>query len=695
MGGNLNADYEFAKEEVERLHAKVQNQKKIAASLTSSENYPTAKKYEQELERELHDWEGERDRLKHEIDEINKNAEVGRMAAVIPGEGTIVAAATEAEAQKKSAAAAKKAEGREEKLKEHAHEHHEPSGHKEHAERGAESGEEKSEDGDEKHDSASEDKKPSRFKRAWRWLRHPDRKAELPAWYAELAMLFAILCQVAEVLWLRYLLTPGTIALRIGVYFVVALVMHFTINKGWSVESSIFELFKVSAIPVFLLPLVSGFAIMLGASDTVMGWINTGLFIFPYWIFYLYYTRGVRPTKSKSAGEWWARRLLPTGIASIWVIAIVIALLFNVVMATGTMAANTVQTVGGGTLGSTGFDVTAGWKGAKDIFGATADNVKKSIEQIGTSAKTSVSGWRNATLGQDLSSQVEQNKELTGIFITSMEFASTPYDTEDTVVIGAIKARSFGEKTTIKPKCYAQETTGDKKVFPGKSVEPASIDMYREDQLNVMCNYGVLPKGSYYFYMELDFDFETGAYVVYTFMDDAVAEQMEHKDNININTYFNVPPLTKTTYTAGPVVLAMSNKLAMPVKLGTGRTNTMAFGLSVANDPQSTGAMGSITSLNEVTMKVPKSFVVKTCQVKSHQPASNPYYEEYTFVVPKTLAKDDKLAIGCNAEISPEAAKAILSDPAGINAITIQGVAKYDYNLTRRLSGQVLPMLVT
>jgi hypothetical protein len=517
-------------------------------------------------------------------------------------------------------------------------------------------------------------------------------------WVFEILFLAVIIVHLVDFLAWGFSSTNSVLYQRAFAYFIVSIIASWAFcTTAGEFFIGIFDFFLiVSLVPVFLLPIIKWGVQILGMSDTASNTIGAVIGFVPWWLLYLIFVRNVSfPSPSKAAAKLF-HWLSPSNLSRVYIIGL--SIVFVIFLFTTLILPNMTSTTSKLTEGTnTATNPQAATGVFVDFISQTWEKMITGFKDIGKGAKSTYTSWKNATLGQEYSSQVEQNKALTGIFITKLEFESKPYEDTDTIIIGTIKARSFGEMTTIKPQCFAQQTTGEKKRFSAPA-DPPSIDMYREDQINVICDFGNLPKGSYTFYMELDFNFETGAYVVYPFLDENVSRQMV-RDGYNVNTYFGVSEKTKTIYTAGPVKIAMSDEISMPFLLSMYREkgNTLPFGLSVENFPQG-GDMGEITKINKVSIKVPRTFDVQKSAVCNHDNGvdlpENQYYKEYTFDVPDYIPKDSKLVIACNAKINNAAASSILSDAAGINAVTLQGVADYEYNLTRRMSGVVAPPLV-
>ncbi len=717
MGGDLNADYAFAKEEVERLHQKLVNQRAITKTLTSPDNIVDSKKKEHELERELGDWEGERDSLKHQVEKINQEAQLGQAASLFPGEGTVAAAVVEQDVHKKSSAAASKAEERSEKLKEHSHnvEKHsevktervyepEPESSPAPANKSFEAKHRKIGPEESEHSSSSQ-KSPGKSGQGWIKRNASKLLAVLKndinpskRWLFELLFLAVIIVQVVDFLNWGFSSTDTIILYkRAFAYFIISFF------ASWAFSSSIaefllgiFDFFLiVSLVPVFIIPILSWAFKLLGASANASNILGAIIGFVPWWLLYLIFVRNVSFPSPAKAGKKIFHYLSPSVLSRLYIIGL--SLVFVIWLFTTLIMPNMTNTVAQLTQGeNTAVNPQTAIPIFQTFVKTTVNNVVKGITGIGSGVKNAYVGWQNATMGQEYSSQVEQNKALTGIFITSLSFTQSPSEDTDTILVGTVKARSFGNVTKITPQCYAQRTDGtNKTTIQANSVDPPSIDMYMEDQLNVMCDFGQnLTNGSYKFVMELDFNFQTAAYVVYPFIDENLSRQLVH-DGFNANTYFNVPEKTKTIYTAGPVKVAMSDEVAMPFTLSINRNNKMPFGLSVENYPQSTGNVGEITSMKSVSIKVPRAFDVPntaSCKYTSKLPMENPFYYEYVFLFSAgAVSKDSKVIIACNANISPNAVYSIISDPAGINAITLQGIADYNYNLSRSLSGTVTP----
>lgn len=542
----------------------------------------------------------------------------------------------------------------------------------------------------------------------------------LPRFAYEFLIFLAIAVHLADAFWLNFSISPAAIGYRITLYFVFGIFVHLILNRGWGLYESILEIFKVSAIPLILVPLISVLLNLMTVSAEVVTFISTLTLAFPIWLFYIMY---MRDEKIHLEGGFWNKvvNLLftPSGWARIWFAVLLIFMLFNFVTFLGTaIGGNPGGTIGGipipgysGIPGAedSGFDATVSMEGLTKFMANSFERMTTSVGAFIKGVRTGFVDLKNQSLGEYYTGQVEQNKEQTGVFITDFHVTGKQYDTVPVVAYGYIKARSFVDDITITPSCYAQSVTNRSKVYQGTVDPPVLENIYIEDQRGVICsfeNYGTLgsstgsgslPADRYQVFLVLDFNFETWAYKQYYFVDRSYLIYLK-TNGINPITKLQIPQKTKTIYTNGPVMIGMDDAVEMPFAISSESTNYLPIGMTIDDKPQLYGVKGQVVKVYEYTLRLPEAFTINTgkrsCTVDSRwiSNEADPNvtgYRIYKFSIdantPNLNLTESYMTLNCNVEIPGASVQSVLSGANDYSIVSVVGTVRYDYRFTKQI----------
>ncbi len=527
---------------------------------------------------------------------------------------------------------------------------------------------------------------------------------ESPRFLYEILLLLAIIVHFVDAKYLGFSMSTAAMSYRIIMYVIFCVFVHLILNKGWPVQDSILEMLKISAIPLFIVPLISVILNLLSVPDQIVSTISKIVLLFPIWVFYIAYVRQKLMPLGK--GWKWIGNLLftPSGWVRLYSLYLFIVIIFYFLTAAGAFLTGGVNSGSGFSIPgysgipgaeNSGFDFEVASQGAKEFFTNSFTKMYSSLNKFFKGASTGFNDLKNQTMGQYYTGQVEQNKELTGVFITDFHVTGKQYDSVPIIAYGYIRARSFVEGVTINASCYAQSLTNKSVVYAG-TADPSRLEnIYIEDQRGVVCTFdqdingkGGLPAGRYQIYLILEFNFETWAYKQYYFLDRDYLIYLKISGE-NPNTKLGIPQKTSTIYTNGPVMIGMDDKIEMPFAISSNNTNYLPIGMTLDDKPMTYGVKGEVTRVNKYTLRLPREFEVKTCTYKDYtsQPDGNVTgYNIYTFNIPPNALVGAYMTLNCNLEIAGDSVKNIIPGANTPAIVSIVGTSTYDYKLSKMIS---------
>jgi hypothetical protein len=278
---------------------------------------------------------------------------------------------------------------------------------------------------------------------------------------------------------------------------------------------------------------------------------------------------------------------------------------------------------------------------------------------------------------------IEQNKQApVGLYLNNVRPSDPNFFEGDSVYIWAdVQGKSFVDQIHVVPSCYI-EKKGE------GSVEPSSFDILGEEHNTLLCNFTGLTAGSYLAKVDATFNFETWAYVTYTFVDIEVKRSYELQGK-NINSEMDIPSMPVSVYSNGPVMLGMAAMIDQPTGIDT-KYNTREPILGVTLD--NLWSEGKIGRVDEFVVLVPNDFDLVKCD-RGEPVADNTEqvdgYNAYSF---KREALGDPRAsfqsITCRLHIKDPAKLLGGSSKA---ERTFVAIAKYVYVLEKSVRVNVKP----
>lgn len=261
---------------------------------------------------------------------------------------------------------------------------------------------------------------------------------------------------------------------------------------------------------------------------------------------------------------------------------------------------------------------------ATNVFNFLRDEFK----QIGTTLlkQFKPTAWAdyfwNATGMNYYFGMVENNKNTpVGLYLLNVRPADKYFYEGSPVIVWAdIRGKSFLDEITVIPSCYI-----DKKGYG--IAKPPSFSILGEEHNTLSCEFTNLSRGSYQARVGATFNFETWAYVTYTFVDIEMKRSYELQGK-SINTELDIDMMPASVYTNGPVMLGMSSMVDQPVGIDV-KYNTREPILGVTLD--NAWSEGKIGRVDEFIIMVPGDFELKDCDRGKPDAIPGDGYANYSF----------------------------------------------------------------
>jgi hypothetical protein len=222
-----------------------------------------------------------------------------------------------------------------------------------------------------------------------------------------------------------------------------------------------------------------------------------------------------------------------------------------------------------------------------------ADNIKSLINATGIAYYTGT---------------VDQNEKApVGLYITNVRAQDrVSYVGTPAVVWADIEGKSFTETMKITPFCYT-DGSGNKRIEGEPS--PASFEIFGEEHDSIRCTFDGLQKGTYRAMVGAGFNFETWAYVTYTFVDLELSRSMAIEGK-NINSELDIPHAAQAVYSNGPIMIGMGTSVDQPVGVDKVKNDRdPIIGVTLSNK----WTDGHLERVNEFILQVPDDFDLMNC----------------------------------------------------------------------------------
>ncbi len=210
-----------------------------------------------------------------------------------------------------------------------------------------------------------------------------------------------------------------------------------------------------------------------------------------------------------------------------------------------------------------------------------------------------------ATGGYYASLIEDQQGEPVGVYINSFQPMSEVFFEDEPVYLWAeIKGKSFKKPVSVSTSCYTSEGVEGE-------TNPKTFEIFDLSYETVQCRFDKLLPGRHVVNLAVGFNFETWAYVTYTFVNQETRKNllMQGKD---INQELKVDPALRPVQTPGPVGVGMSSNVPQPVGLSFEKGLNVPFGVTLEN----VWTDGSITRVKEFVVVIPSLFSLEDCTLK-------------------------------------------------------------------------------
>lgn len=217
----------------------------------------------------------------------------------------------------------------------------------------------------------------------------------------------------------------------------------------------------------------------------------------------------------------------------------------------------------------------------------------------------------------------DNENEPVGLYIDNVRPADKyTYEGYPALVWADIRGKSFTGEIHVEPICYIEKKS------PGIA-DPSYFKFYGLEHDTLSCTFEDLEKGSYYAKVGASFNFETWAYVTYTFVDLNTKRGLELQGK-NINYELDIDPYPQAVYTNGPAMLGMASQVDQPIGIDI-EYNTREPVLGVTLDNEWTE--GEIARVDEFVIMVPDDFELIKCDRGPPDVSRGvePGYDSYSF----------------------------------------------------------------
>ena len=476
-----------------------------------------------------------------------------------------------------------------------------------------------------------------------------------------LLFLFAVVVQIVDVFLLNFN-RAGGFYIAVSLYSLITIWAFFAL-KG---ENHFVDLKKlipfilISAVYIgmpFLTRYVPNTSI--GGGVPLIGWVSFAIAILPAWPIYI----GMK-----------AKMPFVKHYVNFWMIILVIALIFGVSMnlKPGRLAA------AGGNL-----QLSQAGMAANYIFENIGNGVKGFWKAL--NPKRFIDNALDASGLNYYTGMIDNNeKEPVGLYIDNLRLIDDYiYEGSSAIIWADIRGKSFTEPIIFNPNCYI-------KGEPSGKADPVQINILGEEHETISCEFEGLKAGSYSAEIGGSFNFETWAYVTYTFvdLDTSRAMSIQGKD---INRELNIPRLPEAVYTNGPIMLGMAATVDQPVPVDTLKNSRQpVLGVTIDTLWTDTGSRNDKDQklkVSEFEIKVPKEdFELIKCDRKFTKSSDDkePSYDSYKFseMDLKDLRQSFK-SVTCRLKINNPAK--LLGGSQKVQR-TFIAKAKYIFPISKRIS---------
>lgn len=396
--------------------------------------------------------------------------------------------------------------------------------------------------------------------------------------------------------------SSGWWGIRIFVYFLVLVYAWFIFHGGKEMPS--FQLLGPTLLAVFL-PLIRTYT---DGYSSVLVWAV--MLCFPVWFWYIYFFRHEDSKVARALGKPFLIFILVMGAYAL-------------------LSAN----VAGNQVFVPGADVKDGMSVLKGFFIETPRMMVKSVVNWGGQIQHRLNSSLN--INKFIGNVEEKEGEKIGVFIENVQVPDKNIEEGRPVVVWAtLKGVSFDGVIKVKTRCYALKNG---EFFASGTVTPETTFLGFNAQVPLDCQFTSLEAGSYKILFVSEFPFKTDGYVTYVLADQNVIWEYQRRGD-NLGLEYKVPPIAKSVYTGGPVMLGMRD-LSMPIGVVLDKNYPLSygvlpkFGMTLDNG----GFEGEIVTVNEFKLVSPKDVDFKNCVPEVIETVYKDNVNEYYFRPPTNI----------------------------------------------------------
>ena len=243
-----------------------------------------------------------------------------------------------------------------------------------------------------------------------------------------------------------------------------------------------------------------------------------------------------------------------------------------------------------------------------DFKGAIIDQINK-IGNIFNSTKQSFLYNKKGEIDKNTNARL-------GVFIEDVRTIPENIIEDDSFfLLGKLKVNTLFNNIFITTNCYVKKNTNDK--YPKSGImEQDSYEVYGNNIELIECKLSGTDDGIYKTYFEAAFNFETWAYIDYTFVDRDLAMQF-YREGKNINQELDIKQETFPIYTDGPMKIMMI-AADQPVEVSYDENSNPNRYPKIGLSLEKNFLNGDIQKINEVIIQSPSMIKIVGCTFKGN-----------------------------------------------------------------------------
>jgi hypothetical protein len=265
-----------------------------------------------------------------------------------------------------------------------------------------------------------------------------------------------------------------------------------------------------------------------------------------------------------------------------------------------------------------------------DAFGDYMAMLKNKIGET----KTAIEEGLNAKLRPaNAKSEIDKNSnERLGVFLKDLKtMESRTIEDKQVSMTGTLEASSLFNEMKIITSCYGENIRNDSLRYPGH-IGQSMFYVLGKDKQPLFCEFpNGFDKGRYNLFFDAGFNFETWAYLDYTFVDDSTYKDyfIQNKD---INDVLQIEEEPMPVFTDGPVQISLL-AISQPLRVDFENENKIPkFGVYI----DKYWTRGDIEFIKELNIQMPQMLSLENCNVEpeffgNEEPDTNEASDYFTY----------------------------------------------------------------